>query len=203
MNLPNKLSLLRIILIPFFVAFFLIEAIPYGKLIATVIFIVAALTDLLDGKIARKYNMVTDTGKFLDPIADKMLVMSGVLVIFQHPFIPMEYLVVAGILIFSRDYLVNSLRQVGVAKGCVIAAAPSGKYKAASLDVALVLIMFYDACIQANFFNETIRKAIWWLALVALCLSIVLVIYSTIDYMIRNKAVLKSKENDNSDTKKN
>ena len=194
MNLPNKITISRIALIPVIIALFLIDAIPYGKFIATVLFVIAAATDFVDGYIARKYNMVTDTGKFLDPIADKALVMSGLLLIFQNPLVPIEYLILSAIIIIIRDQLVNSLRQVGVAKGCVIAAAWSGKIKTTVQDVAIVLIMFYSAIIQANWFSLTIKNAIWYLAVVALALAVFFTIYSMIDYFIKNRKILSNKE---------
>ena len=88
MNIPNKLSMLRIILIPFMLFFYLADFVPYGKIIAIAIFIVAAFTDMLDGHIARKYNLVTNLGKLLDPIADKLLVMSALLLVVVDYTIP-------------------------------------------------------------------------------------------------------------------
>jgi len=204
MNLPNKITISRMALIPIIIVLFLIESIPYGKLIATILFVIAATTDFLDGYIARKYNMVTDTGKFLDPIADKVLVMSGLLLIFKNPIVPIEYLILTAIIIIIRDQLVNSLRQVGVNKGVVIAAAWSGKIKTTIQDIAIILIMFYASIIQANLFSTTIKNAIWYLAVVALALAVFFTIYSMIDYLIKNRKVLSSKEiaetqNDNED----
>lgn len=201
MNLPNKITISRIALIPVIIALFLIESIPYGKFIATLLFVVATVTDFLDGYIARKYNMVTDTGKFLDPIADKILVMSGLLLIFQNPLIPIEYLILSAVVIITRDQLVNSLRQVGVSKGCVIAAARSGKIKTTIQDIALILIMFYASILQANWFTVTIKNAIWYLAVVMLALAVLLTIYSMIDYFVKNRKVLSNNKNANETNK--
>ena len=103
MNLPNKLSLLRIILIPFMLFFYLATFVPYGKIIALAIFIIAALTDMLDGKIARKYNLVTNLGKLLDPIADKLLVMSALLLVVVDYTIPHPYGVIIAITIIVAN----------------------------------------------------------------------------------------------------
>jgi len=109
-----------------------------------------------------------------------------------------------AIIIIIRDQLVNSLRQVGVNKGVVIAAAWSGKIKTTIQDIAIILIMFYASIIQANLFSTTIKNAIWYLAVVALALAVFFTIYSMIDYLIKNRKVLSSKEiaetqNDNED----
>lgn len=189
MNLPNKITITRMALIPIIIALFLIDSIPYGKFFATIIFIIATVTDFLDGYIARKYNLVTDMGKFLDPVADKVLFMAGFLLIFLNPFIPVEYLILAGIIVVTRDNLVNSLRQIGASKGFVIAAAWSGKIKTTFLDIAIIVIMFYSSLLQAGWGSELFINIVWWIGVVLLAISVILVIYSSIDYIMINKKV--------------
>ena len=121
MNLPNKLTLLRIILIPVFMVV-LYWGFPYANYVALAIFIIASLTDMLDGKIARKYNLVTDFGKFADPLADKMLVTAALLIV------------------ICREFAVSGLRMIASDKGRVIAAGWSGKVKTASTMVCIVLM---------------------------------------------------------------
>ena len=132
MNLPNRLTLMRIILIPFMMFFYLANFIPYGigKLVALVIFIVAALTDLLDGKIARKRNIVTNFGKFLDPIADKILTSTVLLLIIADGTIPNPWGAIIVTIIIAREFMVSALRQLAASKNKIISADYFGKFKA-------------------------------------------------------------------------
>ena len=118
MNLPNKITMFRVILIPFFVFFMLSEGIPYNNYIAAAIFIVASLTDMLDGKIARKYNLVSNFGKFMDPLADKLLVCSALICFVAIPSGPMPAWVV--IVIMSREFIISGFRLVASDAGVVI-----------------------------------------------------------------------------------
>ena len=118
MNLPNKLTMFRVILIPFFIVFLLASLTPYDKWIALVIFIIASLTDLLDGKIARKYNLVTNFGKFMDPLADKLLVCSALICLIELDKIPSWMVIV----IIAREFIISGFRLVASDNGVVIAA---------------------------------------------------------------------------------
>ena len=131
MNIPNKITLVRIFLMPLFILFSLLTF-PYSKFIALFIFIVAAVSDCLDGYIARKYNLVTDSGKFLDPIADKLLATTGLvmLIVGENSIIPMPYGIVVMFVMILRDYEVTGLRQIGQLKGRIIAADKVAKVKA-------------------------------------------------------------------------
>ena len=129
MNIPNKLTFLRIFLIPVMMFFYLLDSFQFGKIVAALIFIIAIITDLLDGHIARKYNMVTDLGKFLDPIADKLLVTASLLLLITDGTIPAPYGVIALFIILSRDFIVGVLRQMAATKRNVIAADNLGKNK--------------------------------------------------------------------------
>lgn len=137
MNLPNKLTLLRIILVPFFVAFLLLSNIPHHYLIALIIFAVASLTDMLDGKIARKYNMVTDFGKFADPLADKILVISAFACFIQLDIVNAVFI----ILVLFREFTVTSIRLVAVESGKVVAANIWGKAKTVSQMAAIIVVL--------------------------------------------------------------
>ena len=131
MNLPNKITFSRIILLPVFLAVGLINF-PYSNFVALGLFILLAVSDFLDGYIARKYNMVTNLGKFLDPIADKLLCTTGLLLLIvgANPIIPHPYGIVCVFIILLRDYAVTGLRQVAQLKGIIIPADKLGKIKA-------------------------------------------------------------------------
>ena len=136
MNLPNKLTVLRVLLIPFF-AFFVLLYIPGHWVWALIIFALASLTDMLDGKIARSQNLVTTFGKFLDPLADKLLVMTALITFaFERLIDP-----VAVIIILSREFMVTGLRLVVANEGVVVAAGIWGKLKTAFTMIALIAIM--------------------------------------------------------------
>lgn len=146
MNLPNKLTLLRICLIPVFVIVMLSQMNNFF-LISCIIFILASITDFLDGRIARKHNLVTDFGKFMDPLADKLLVLSALICM-------IEYNLVAGwmvIIIVARELTVSILRAIAADNGKVIAASGGGKIKTTSQMIAIILLL-----IGANYSNETI-----------------------------------------------
>ena len=139
MNIPNKISITRICLMPVFIALFLLNF-PYAKFVALGVFIIAAASDALDGYIARKYNLVTDLGKFLDPIADKLLATTGLilLIVGADPIIPMPYGIIVMFIMILRDYEVTGLRQVAQLKGRIIAADKVAKIKANFLYGTLV-----------------------------------------------------------------
>ena len=168
MNLPNKLTILRVILIPFFVVFMLAPICPgYANYIAVAIFIVASLTDLLDGKIARKYNLVTDFGKFMDPLADKLLVCAAWIVI----------------VIISREFIISGFRLVAADNGVVIAASYWGKFKTTfQMLMVIVLILNFDNC-----YFQLLGTVLTYIALV-------LTVVSLIDYLWKNRAVLKEQK---------
>ncbi|MCD8220287.1 MAG: CDP-diacylglycerol--glycerol-3-phosphate 3-phosphatidyltransferase [Ruminococcus sp.] len=141
MNLPNKLTLLRVILIPVFVVFIYVDAIPLHFLLALVVFAAASLTDLLDGKIARARGLVTNFGKFLDPLADKVLVITALTVLveldqFQMSAIPL-------IIMIAREFMVSGLRLLAAEQGVVIAAGIWGKLKTAVTMVTIVVVLAY------------------------------------------------------------
>lgn len=191
MNLPNKLSLLRIFLIPFMLFFYLANFVPYGKIIALVIFIFASFTDMLDGKIARKYNLVTSLGKLLDTIADKLLVMSGLLLVVVDGTIPHPYGVLVAIIIIGRELLISIFRQIAASKNYIIAADMFGKVKATVQYVAIPLLFLISFLINDVAINQTILLVIQIVGYVAIGLATILTILSGINYIVKNKQLLK------------
>ena len=194
MNLPNKLTILRIILAALIIAFLLFPfqtaginipqlfinekiVVDVKYLIAGVLFIVASLTDFLDGHIARKRHMVTDFGKLMDAIADKMLVNSVLIILsssgFIHPIIP--------IVIIIRDTIVNSIKMIAASKGKVVAAIKTGKLKTASLMVGITLTLFYN--LPFELYNLRVAD---FLLFIATVLSVI----SGIQYYARNRHLL-------------
>ncbi len=176
MNLPNKLTILRIIMIPFFLVFLLTDlGGQWSPYIAAVLFVVASFTDMLDGKIARKYNLVTNFGKFMDPLADKLLVCSALVAFVQLNYIPAWIVIV----IISREFIISGFRLVASDGGLVIAASYWGKSKTVSQMIMIVLLI-----LQLNIpymdYIETIS------VYVALALTVI----SLCDYLIKNKSVL-------------
>ena len=159
MNLPNRLTLLRVILIPFFLLFMYID-VPLHYGIALLIFSVASITDALDGKIARKRNLVTNFGKFLDPLADKVLVIAALTVFVELSEVKMG--AIPLIIITAREFMVSGLRLLAANSGIVVAAGVWGKLKTAFTMVAIIAILFW-LCLCFDFgidFPETFRNAI-------------------------------------------
>ena len=175
MNLPNKLTVLRVIMVPFFVFFMLTDVGgPANKWIALVLFCVASLTDMLDGKIARKYNLVTNFGKLMDPLADKLLVCSALICLIQLGQLPAWIVIV----IISREFIISGFRLIASDNGRVIAASYWGKFKTT---FQMVMICLMIANIEALSVLTTI---VMWVALV-------LTVVSLVDYLMKNKDVLK------------
>ncbi|MBO6196794.1 MAG: CDP-diacylglycerol--glycerol-3-phosphate 3-phosphatidyltransferase [Butyrivibrio sp.] len=176
MNLPNKLTVARVILIPFFVFFLLNDSMnPYFKWVALAIFIVASLTDLLDGKIARKYNLVTDFGKFMDPLADKLLVCSAMIGLIELGRIEAWIVIV----IIAREFIISGFRLIAADNGRVIAASYWGKFKT-TFQMFMVILMIANIGMTPF---PLITQIIKWIALV-------LTIVSLVDYLIKNKDVM-------------
>ena len=192
MNLPNKITLLRIILIPFVIFFYLATFIPFGKLVALIIFILACCTDALDGYIARKYNLVTDLGKLLDQIADKVLTVSALFLVVSDGTILAPYGVIIGIVIIAREFIISALRQIASAKNHVMAADKFGKLKTIFQDITLPLFLFLSFLNTENILIETtFYNIIAILAYVTLGIATVFTIYSCINYLVKNREVLK------------
>lgn len=187
MNLPNKLTLLRILLVPFFVAFLLIEQIPFSCLWALLIFIVASITDFLDGHYARKHNMITDFGKFADPLADKILVISAFCCFIQMGIIG----AVPVIIVLFREFAVTSVRLVAAAKGTVVAANMWGKAKTVSQMIAIILTILLQAVLQLSG-NSTLAVPFAITTNIVIWISVVLTIISGVVYLKDNADLYKN-----------
>ena len=178
MNLPNKLTVMRVILIPFFVAALLYDngSSQTMRVVANVIFIVASLTDLFDGKIARKYNLVTNFGKFMDPLADKLLVCSALICLIQLGQLPAWIVII----IISREFIISGFRLVAADNGIVIAASYWGKFKTTFQMIAVILMIF----------NIPALKTVTFIMLAA---AVVLTIVSLVDYVAKNVGAYKGR----------
>ena len=183
MNLPNKLTMLRILMIPVFMFFVEMESIPNHMLWAFAIFVLASLTDLLDGKIARKYNLITDFGKFMDPLADKILVTSAMVYFIPLGLAPAWVV----ILILTREFLVTSLRLIASTKGIVIAADKWGKYKTATTMVWLCFSLLFESIILSG--NSPVMYGIH---VALMILSLVLTWISGGNYLWKNRDLIKN-----------
>lgn len=180
MNLPNKLTVFRVILIPFFVFFLLCpEFEGYGNYIATAIFIIASLTDLADGKIARKYNLVTNFGKFMDPLADKLLVSAAMICLIETGQLASWVVVI----IISREFIISGFRLIASDNGIVIAASYWGKFKT-TFQMLMTIVLMLD--LEYPFWDI--------LGMVLIYISLILTIISLIDYIAKNKDVLKEQK---------
>ena len=174
MNLPTKLTLFRVILIPFFVVFMLINVTGNAdKWIALIIFIIASLTDLLDGKIARKYNLITDFGKFMDPLADKLLVCSALICLVSLDRIPAWIVII----IIAREFIISGFRLIAADNGRVIAASYWGKFKT-TFQMIMVILMIADIS-QLFILTQIIMYA-----------ALILTVVSLVDYLVKNKDVM-------------
>lgn len=179
MNLPNKLTLLRVFMIPLFVVLLLLQKgeNPTLRYIATFIFILAALTDTLDGYIARKYNLITNFGKFMDPLADKLLVCSALICFIELDLIPAWIVLV----IIAREFIISGFRLVASDAGVVIAASKWGKFKTISQMIAVILLLLRWPALDlaTQFF---------------VYLMLILTIVSLIDYIHKNHSVITKGE---------
>ena len=203
MNLPNKLTISRMVLIPVFIALYYVQFAGH-YFVALAVFGIASLTDLFDGKIARKYNLVTNLGKFLDPIADKVLVLSAFVVFLTTPWIFTANLggwaiIVAGCgvaVILAREIIVSGFRMVAADAGVVIAADIIGKYKTTMQDIAVVILLIGAGFAELNGVVDsaafaTCGKIINYIGLGCFAISVILTIISGINYIVKNKEVLK------------
>ncbi len=185
-NVPNYLTILRILLIPIMIAVFYIPQIPYRFTISAGVFLLAAFTDFLDGYIARKYKLVTDLGKFLDPIADKILVLTALVIMLTEPSVFGIYnetisKIAGGVgvsIIVAREMTVSVLRMIAATKNKVLAAEKVGKIKTFITDVAIVMLL---VGVEFPFLNNV--------AFVLYLISVILTVYSGTVYLIKNKDV--------------
>ena len=219
MNVPNSLSLTRICLIPLFVAAYFL---PYewGVYAAIAIFLICCFTDFLDGFIARKYHMVTDLGKLLDPIADKILICAALFCVVATN--PLQYfcnsivvmpnnfagnfglilLTVGSILILARELLISAVRQIAASKGIVVQANIFGKIKTVMQDVSLPLLLLMNAqsfLVDIEFYIEPTARmrvfdVIWFVAVIVFGLAVIMTIVSGVIYLVQNRGVFKQEQ---------
>lgn len=195
MNLANKLTMIRIFLVPVFLVFITVKEIPYGSIIATVVFIIASLTDQLDGHIARSRNQITNFGKFMDPLADKLLVTAALVSL-------VELKLVAGwavVVILAREFAVSGLRTLAASDGTVIAASWWGKIKTVTQMIAILLLLLkvnINTSVNAiNFVNNNslLNDFFTYVPETIMFMAVLITIISGIDYFVKNKHVISMK----------
>ncbi|MFR5602012.1 MAG: CDP-diacylglycerol--glycerol-3-phosphate 3-phosphatidyltransferase [Lachnospiraceae bacterium] len=169
MNLPNKLTIVRVLMIPFFVISLMVQGgtVPLYRYIAAAIFMIASFTDFLDGSIARKYNLVTNFGKFMDPLADKLLVCSALICMIQLQQLPAWYVII----IISREFIISGFRLVASDNGVVIAASYWGKFKTVSQMITIILLILNIPALQM------VTSIFTWIALALTVISLVYYIW--------------------------
>ena len=182
MNLPNKLTVGRVIAVPFFIAAYMLG----WHMIAFVVFIAASFTDMLDGKIARKYNLVTNFGKIMDPLADKVLVYSAFCLLIPD-YVPGWMLII----ILAREFTVAGMRTVAASEGIVIAAAMSGKIKTVLQMIAVPMLLLLPVFQNSLDLPASVETAYYYLTYAFLWASLVMTVYSGAEYVIKNKEVFK------------
>ena len=174
MNLPNKLTMLRIILVPVFVLLLLKPMFgEANKWVVLAIFCIACFTDFLDGKIARKYNLITNFGKFMDPLADKLLVCSALICLIDLKLLPSWFVVI----VIAREFVVSGLRLIAVDNGIVIAASWWGKFKTAFQMTLIILCLINLEALKI------VTAVVFWLTLT-------LTLISMVDYLWKNREVI-------------
>ena len=206
MNLPNRITLSRIMLIPVFIVVFFLDVIPqgYNYLVAAIVFAAAAFTDFLDGHIARSRGLVTNLGKFLDPIADKVLVSTALILILVRGNAVLQVLwaqdwvlFAAGCcvaVILARELIVSGFRMVAASAGLVLAADKVGKFKTVFQDIAVIFLLVG----AVSFGSAAAGEVLNGIGLAALAIATVLTIWSGISYIVRNRAVLQEKKGEES-----
>lgn len=176
MNLANKITMLRIFLVPIFM-FFLLTKFPYGVYISVGIFIIAAITDGLDGYVARKWKQVTNFGKFIDPLADKLLVTAALISLVELNQLSSW----VAMIIITREFIVTSLRVVAISEGVIIAASMWGKIKTVTQIIAIILMLMNDFAFQLLGFS---------VGQIAMLVAVVFTVFSGVDYLVKNWEVI-------------
>ena len=176
MNLPNKITIFRVCMIPVFLVFILVPGIAYGNYIATAVFAIACASDALDGHIARKHNLVTNFGKFMDPLADKLLVCSALICFVALSYMPAWIVIV----IIAREFIISGFRLIASDNGVVIAASYWGKFKTIAQMITCILLI-----VQLPFaWVDVVEQVFIWL-------SLILTVVSLCEYIWKNRKVLK------------
>ncbi len=191
MNLPNKLTIFRIILSPIFMVFFLVDTL-YTRYIALVIFMIASLTDLYDGYLARKTGVITSFGKFMDPLADKILTSTALIC-----FASLGYIYTWMVLvIIGRDFIVTGLRCIAAYRGLLILPTQVAKWKTASQMVVIVIILLYinvqTTMVAYGQWNGEFDDIAWWVLNGMVFVSMTLTVSSGLDYVVKNRSIITS-----------
>ena len=197
MNLPTKLTIIRIFLIPVFIALFFIDF-SYNRIIACAVFIFACLTYWLDGYLARKWKQVTDLGKFLDPIADKMLVACALIAIIPTPTSPSIYqtlITIFAMVIMCRELMVSCFRILAASKHVVLAADWWGKAKTVCQMISLIILIPFQNFLTISWLSASVCEVIFYVGFGLLALATLLTIISGTNYVVKNKQVLKNDDN--------
>ncbi len=175
MNLPNKITVFRVLMIPIFLVLMLCDGIPYGKFYAAIVFAIASCSDFIDGYLARKYNLVTNFGKFMDPLADKLLVCSALICFVSAKTVPAWVVII----IVAREFIISGFRLVASDNGLVLSASYWGKFKTAS---QMIMCVLFIVNFNTPFFNVTEQVFLW--------LSFALTVVSLLDYLIKNRNII-------------
>lgn len=178
MNLPNKITMFRVVLIPVFVVLMLVPQIPFGNLLAAVVFVIACISDFFDGYLARKYKLVTNFGKFMDPLADKLLVCSALICLVGLDRVPVWIVII----IIAREFIISGFRLIASDNGVVIAASFFGKFKTTAQMIACILLI-----LQLPFAWAEAASLIF------LYLALILTVISLCEYVWKNRGVLSDK----------
>lgn len=194
MNLANKLTVGRMVLVPVFLIFIACSKIPYGSFIATFIFIVASITDKLDGYIARSRNQITNFGKFMDPLADKLLVATALISLIEFNVVPAW----AAIIVIAREFAVSGLRTIAASEGKVIAACWWGKVKTVIQILTIIILLLevniadstYLTNLVAN--NSFIKGFFEYVPSVALYITVIVTVLSGFEYFVKNKNIIST-----------
>ena len=199
MNLPTKITLIRIFMIPLVLVSYCLQGLwNYMFLVTAGLFFVASMTDSIDGYIARKQNLVTDLGKFLDPIADKLLVVVGLLIVIHGNYIVNPYVdiylpnmtLICSIIILAREFIIGLFRQIAAKKGIVMAADKLGKIKTIATMSAI------DAFLFSLFKNAVAARVFYFLGFVIIIIATCLTVVSGVNYIVKNKQVLFGEKKD-------
>ena len=194
MNLANKLTLLRMLLVPIFLIFIAIHEIPYGTFIATFIFVIASVTDKLDGYIARSRNQITNFGKFMDPLADKLLVTAALISLVEFRVVPSW----AAVIIIAREFAVSGLRTIAASEGKVIAASWWGKIKTVIQIVAIILLLIEVNISQSKYLFDLVTNSNFlmnffeYVPRISLDIAVIITIVSGYDYFRKNKGIIST-----------
>lgn len=197
MNLPTKITVARLVLIPIFILCYCLQAVwDYMFIFTWLVFVVASLTDYVDGHLARKYNLITNLGKFLDPIADKVLVVAGLFVLVDGAYLPIPYLgLICGIIILARELIIGLFRQMAALQDYVLAADNLGKIKTASTMISMSVLFLSPAYMR----DLGIFKFLAWAGTFGFIFATVMTVVSGLNYILKNKSILMEEKKDEQD----